>query len=94
MTKGMPYAASRLTSLIRKRILELGPRKNQVEIAVEAGFVNTNMLSTIVPKMSSMAFSTVSPPDCSTASVGADIQVTLKPDCSLHRRGPLKAQNT
>ena len=28
------------------------------------------------------------------ASVGADIQVTLKPGCSLHRRGPLKAQNT
>ena len=44
MTKGMPYAASRLTSFIRKRILELRPRKNQVEIAVEAGFVNTNML--------------------------------------------------
>jgi len=47
MTKSLPYSQTRLTKYLQKRILELRPRKNQVEIATEAGFVNTNMLSMI-----------------------------------------------
>lgn len=47
MPKSLPYAETRLTKFLQKRILELRPRKNGVEIATEAGFVNTNMLSMI-----------------------------------------------
>jgi hypothetical protein len=47
MAKSLPYSKTKLTALLEKRILEMRPRKNQVEIATEAGFVNTNMLSMI-----------------------------------------------
>jgi transcriptional regulator with XRE-family HTH domain len=40
-----PYADTRLATYLTKRILELRPRKSQQEIAVEAGFINVNMMS-------------------------------------------------
>jgi transcriptional regulator with XRE-family HTH domain len=40
-----PYADTRLSAYLTKRILELRPRKSQVEIAAEAGFINVNMIS-------------------------------------------------
>jgi transcriptional regulator with XRE-family HTH domain len=45
MTPKNPYADSRLSAFLTKRILELRPRKSQVEIATEAGFINVNMMS-------------------------------------------------
>jgi hypothetical protein len=47
MKKGHPYAESRLASFITKRVLELRPRKSQLDIATEAGFVNVNVMSMI-----------------------------------------------
>lgn len=47
MVKSLPYAKTKLTAFLEKRILVMKPRKNQVEIATEAGFLNTNMLSMI-----------------------------------------------
>src|SRR5690554_5309731 len=47
MTKGRPYANTRLVTFLEKRILELRPKKNQGEIATEAGFIHTNMLAMI-----------------------------------------------
>ena len=47
MTKGRPYANSRIAEFIGKRILELRPKKSQLEIATEAGFLQPNMLSLI-----------------------------------------------
>ena len=40
-----PYAETRLAKYIERRVLELRPRKSQIEIATEAGFVNPNMLA-------------------------------------------------
>lgn len=40
-----PYEDTRLAKFISRRIMELRPRKSQIEIAVEAGFVSRNMLS-------------------------------------------------
>jgi hypothetical protein len=45
MAPKTPYADSRLSAFLTKRILELRPRKSQVEIATEAGFINVNMMS-------------------------------------------------
>ena len=42
-----PYAGTRLTKYLDKRILELRPRKSQGEVATEAGFNNPNMISLI-----------------------------------------------
>ena len=42
---GRPYADTRLAAFLEKRILELKPRKSQLQIAAEAGFVQPNMLS-------------------------------------------------
>lgn len=42
-----PFANTRLTSFLERRILELRPIKTQAEIAYEAGFINSNMLSII-----------------------------------------------
>lgn len=42
-----PFSHTRLTRFLEKRILELRPRKSQIEIAAEAGFVQTNMLAMI-----------------------------------------------
>ena len=47
MTKGRPYANTRLTKFLEKRILELRPKKTQQDIAAEAGFIHTNMLAMI-----------------------------------------------
>ena len=45
MTKGRPHAETRLAKFLEKRVLELRPRKSQIEIATEAGFINPNMLA-------------------------------------------------
>jgi hypothetical protein len=42
---GRPYSSTRLAKYLQKRILELRPRKTQLVIASEAGFVNPNMLA-------------------------------------------------
>lgn len=44
---GKPFAGTRLASYLEKRILELRPKKTQIAIATEAGFVNPNMLAMI-----------------------------------------------
>lgn len=44
---GRPFADTRLPGYIEKRILELRPRKTQIMIASEAGFVSPNMLARI-----------------------------------------------
>lgn len=49
MTKhiGRPFADTRLVEFIERRILELRPRKSQLEIAEEAGFSQRTMLANI-----------------------------------------------
>lgn len=47
MSTKKPYAGTRLTAFIEKRILERRPTKSQAEVAAEAGFVNPNMMSLI-----------------------------------------------
>jgi hypothetical protein len=47
MSKTKPYADTLLTGYLEKRILELRPKKTQLDIAVEAGFPNSDMLSMI-----------------------------------------------
>ncbi|MEQ8600149.1 MAG: helix-turn-helix transcriptional regulator [Devosia sp.] len=47
MPASKPYAATRLTTYLEKRILEVRPVKSQAEIAGEAGFTNPNMISMI-----------------------------------------------
>ena len=47
MTSKKPFATTKLTAFLQKRILELKPRKSQADIAAEAGFVQMNMLSMI-----------------------------------------------
>ncbi len=42
-----PHADTRLAKFVAQRITELAGRKTQAEIAAEAGFVNSNMLSMI-----------------------------------------------
>lgn len=42
-----PFSDTRLPGFLAKRILELRPRKTQLEIATESGFLNPNMLSII-----------------------------------------------
>ncbi|OYX07428.1 MAG: hypothetical protein B7Z15_15790, partial [Rhizobiales bacterium 32-66-8] len=42
-----PFAATRLTAFLDKRIIELRPTKTQAEIANEAGFINPNTVSII-----------------------------------------------
>jgi hypothetical protein len=46
-TAGRPHADSKLARFIEKRILDLRPRKTQVEIAAEAGFPSRNMVNMI-----------------------------------------------
>ena len=40
--KSRPYAETRLAKFIETRVLELRPRKSQIEIATEAGYVKRN----------------------------------------------------
>jgi hypothetical protein len=44
---GKPYADSRLVKYLGRRILELKPKKTQLAIAAEAGFVQRTMLANI-----------------------------------------------
>jgi hypothetical protein len=44
-TKPGPHHGSRLAAFIRQRVQELEPRKNQGQIAREAGYLNVNVLS-------------------------------------------------
>ena len=45
--KSRPYSGTRLAKFIETRVLELRPRKSQIEIATEAGYVNPNVLAMI-----------------------------------------------
>ncbi len=45
MNAARPFAATRLTTFLTKRVLELRPKKSQAEIPTEAGFSNANMMS-------------------------------------------------
>ncbi len=45
MARNKPYGGTDLAAFLTHRIVELRPRKSQVEIASEAGFANPNMLS-------------------------------------------------
>lgn len=47
MSNKNPYAHTRLVAFLQTQILKQRPIKNQVEIAAEAGFRSTNMLSMI-----------------------------------------------
>lgn len=40
-----PHEASRIASFIERRVLELKPKKSQLQIANEAGFPNPNMIT-------------------------------------------------
>lgn len=44
---GKPYANTRLSKFVARRVLELRPKKTQIQIAAEAGFTAVNMLSMI-----------------------------------------------
>jgi len=54
-----PYADTRLAKFISKRVMELRPRKSQIEIAYEAGFVSANMLSMLKSGASKLALDRV-----------------------------------
>lgn len=56
---GRPYANTRLAKYLEKRILELRPKKTQLEIAIEAGFVNPNMISMIKTGKTKLPFDRV-----------------------------------
>lgn len=45
MTTGNPYEGSAFSRFLTKRVLELRTVKSQRDIAIEAGFVNPNMMS-------------------------------------------------
>ena len=45
MTTGNPYEGSAFSRLLTKRVLELKTVKSQRDVAIEAGFVNPNMMS-------------------------------------------------
>lgn len=47
MTVKKPHSDTRLAKFVEKRVLELRPRKSQIEIASEAGYTNPNMISMI-----------------------------------------------
>ena len=57
--KANPHEHTRLATFVERRILELSGRKSQGEIAVEAGFVNANMLSMIKSGKSKLALDRV-----------------------------------
>jgi len=58
--QGKPYAGTRLAKYLGKRILELRPKKTQIAIASEAGFVNPNMLAMIKAGTSKLPLDRVS----------------------------------
>lgn len=59
MTIKKPHADTRLAKFVEKRVLELRPRKSQITIATEAGFVNPNMLAMIKSGASKLALDRV-----------------------------------
>ena len=58
MTK-RPHAETLLAKFIEKRVLELRPKKSQIEIATQAGFLNPNMVSMIKNGSSKLALDRV-----------------------------------
>lgn len=54
-----PHADTRLAKFLRKRILELRPKKKQREIAAEAGYRNPNMISMLKSGASKLALDRV-----------------------------------
>ncbi|MCV0394362.1 MAG: XRE family transcriptional regulator [Rhizobiaceae bacterium] len=42
-----PYAETQLATFVKRRVLELRPRKSQIEIAAEVGWRSLNLLSMI-----------------------------------------------
>jgi hypothetical protein len=59
-----PHAETRLAKYIDKRVMELRPRKSQIEIAVEAGFVSQNMVTMIKNGSSKLPLDHVPTPRC------------------------------
>lgn len=57
--KDYPHADTRLAKFVSRRILELAPKKSQREIALEAGFVNPNIISMIKAGSSKLALDRV-----------------------------------
>lgn len=58
MTK-KPHENTALAIYIRRRVLELKPKKSQLQIATEAGFPNPNMVTMIKTGTSKLAFDRV-----------------------------------
>jgi transcriptional regulator with XRE-family HTH domain len=58
MTK-KPYVNSRLAKFVDRRVLELKPKKSQLQIANEAGFPNPNMVTMIKQGASKLALDRV-----------------------------------
>lgn len=58
MTK-KPYVDSQLAKYIKHRVLELKPKKSQLQIANEAGFPNPNMVTMIKNGSSKLAMDRV-----------------------------------
>jgi len=54
-----PYADTRLAKYIQKRVMELKPKRSQIEIAVEAGFISTNMVAMLKSGSSKLALDRV-----------------------------------
>lgn len=54
-----PHAHSNLSNFIERRILELKPKKSQLQIANEAGFPNPNMVTMIKQGASKLALDRV-----------------------------------
>ncbi len=54
-----PYENTRLAKYVERRVLELKPKKSQLEIASEAGYPNPNMVSMIKNGASKLALDRV-----------------------------------
>jgi hypothetical protein len=59
MARNTPFGGTDLAAFLTHRIAELRPRKSQVEIAAEAGFVNPNMISMLKAGTTKLAFDRV-----------------------------------
>ena len=49
-----PYADTQLVTFLQRRLLELRPRKNQIDIAAEVGWKSRNMMAMIASGASMM----------------------------------------
>ncbi len=54
-----PYEGTRLAKFIERRVLELKPKKSQLQIATEAGFANPNMITMLKQGRSKLALDRV-----------------------------------